>query len=201
MNTQDKRVQRTQRRLTQAFIDLILEKGYEAVTIQEITTRAEVGYRTYFRHYADKDALLLDVLRTTVAELRGLMTFPPLAEVVEEVENTRINRHNSRIIFEHVQANADLYRVFFLSKHITLAPAFAFARQEAFDILSTAPNSQIPHNIIAHHVVSSLFGLIEWWLENDMPHPPERMADYMAALVMNPIKSLLIAQPALDAES
>ena len=50
MDTQDRRVRRTQNLLAKALIALTLEKGYEAVTIRDITQRADVAYATFFRH-------------------------------------------------------------------------------------------------------------------------------------------------------
>lgn len=190
MNPDDKRVQRTHKKLTEALVALTLEKGYEAVTIQDITTRAGVGYRTYFRHFNDKDELLLYVLRFSVTELRNLAIFPPMDGSLSQAEAVKLNEHNSRIIFEHVGAHSDLFRVFFRSKHITLKPAFQYVRQEAYDILTTAPDSPIPPEVLAHQIASSIFAMIEWWLENDMPYPPERMGRYLTILMLNPIRQL-----------
>src|SRR5437879_11312519 len=53
MDLQDRRVKRTQKALARALIELTLEKGYEAITIRDITDKAEVGYATFFRHYHD----------------------------------------------------------------------------------------------------------------------------------------------------
>ena len=69
MEVQDRRVKRTQRLLAQALIELTLERGYETVTIRDITERADVGYATFFRHYTDKDALLHEVLEVVLDEL------------------------------------------------------------------------------------------------------------------------------------
>ena len=70
---QDQRVARTRQRLAAALIDLILEQGYEPITIREIVQRAGVGYATYFRHFPDKESLLLDALVT----LGGAALAPP----------------------------------------------------------------------------------------------------------------------------
>ena len=51
---EDRRVTRTRKLLTEALISLSLEKGYEAVTIRDITDRAGVGYATFFRHIRRK---------------------------------------------------------------------------------------------------------------------------------------------------
>lgn len=56
----DRRVQKTKKALTEALIQLILEKGYEYVTIQDIIDRANVGRSTFYIHYENKEQLLLD---------------------------------------------------------------------------------------------------------------------------------------------
>ena len=73
----DRRVRRTKKSLAEALIDLALEKAYDEITIQEITDRADIGYRTFFRHYSDKDELLEDVLSTEMMAMRALMAPPP----------------------------------------------------------------------------------------------------------------------------
>ena len=54
----DPRVKRTRSLLEQAFMDLIQEKGFQAVTVQDITERAGVNRATFYAHFADKYALL-----------------------------------------------------------------------------------------------------------------------------------------------
>jgi AcrR family transcriptional regulator len=39
-------------------MDLFAERGYEAVTVQDIATAAGIGRRTFFRHYRSKEELL-----------------------------------------------------------------------------------------------------------------------------------------------
>jgi AcrR family transcriptional regulator len=73
MDMQDRRVRRTQQALAHAVIALTLEKGYDAITIRDITDWADVGYATFFRHYKDKEALLHDVLDVVLTELMDLL--------------------------------------------------------------------------------------------------------------------------------
>ena len=56
----DRRVQKTKKVLTEALIHLILEKGYEKTTIQDIIDKANVGRSTFYMHYENKEQLLLD---------------------------------------------------------------------------------------------------------------------------------------------
>jgi AcrR family transcriptional regulator len=54
----DPRVKRTRLLLEEAFMELIQEKGFQAVTVQDITERAGVNRATFYGHFADKYALL-----------------------------------------------------------------------------------------------------------------------------------------------
>jgi AcrR family transcriptional regulator len=51
----DRRVSKTRKALKEALTDLILEKGYEAVTVQDVIDRADVGRSTFYAHFIDKD--------------------------------------------------------------------------------------------------------------------------------------------------
>ena len=54
----DPRVKRTRTLLEQAFMELIEEEGFQAVTVQDITERAGVNRATFYAHFPDKYALL-----------------------------------------------------------------------------------------------------------------------------------------------
>ena len=47
----DRRVQRTRHLLNEALMSLIMEKGYEAITVQDIIDRANLGRSTFYAHY------------------------------------------------------------------------------------------------------------------------------------------------------
>ena len=51
----DRRIQRTRQLLDDALIELILEKGYDNITVQNIVDQANVGRSTFYAHFLDKD--------------------------------------------------------------------------------------------------------------------------------------------------
>src|SRR5579864_6444923 len=55
----DRRVARTRATLHQALITLILKKGYEAITVEDICEHANVGRSTFYAHYKSKEELHL----------------------------------------------------------------------------------------------------------------------------------------------
>ena len=54
----DRRVLRTREVLSNALVDLILEKGYEKITVQNIIDQANIGRSTFYDHFQDKQDLL-----------------------------------------------------------------------------------------------------------------------------------------------
>ena len=61
MTAQDRRITKTRKAIYQAFLYLLNQKDYEAITVQEIIDLADVGRSTFYSHYESKE-LLLDEL-------------------------------------------------------------------------------------------------------------------------------------------
>ena len=72
----DRRVQRTRELLQKALIELIGERGYEALTIRDIVDRANVGRTTFYLHYSSKDELFMSCHKAMVSEFH---LGPPLS--------------------------------------------------------------------------------------------------------------------------
>jgi AcrR family transcriptional regulator len=191
MNREDKRVRRTRGRLAAALIELSSEKGYDAVTIQEITGRAGINYRTFFRHYEGKDDLLRDVLRTTLADLQQILQ-PPAAADFQDDAFEEMALKNGRLLYEYVGENSELFEVFLQSGPAAFMPIQELAQAEAAKFIAVLPEKNIPQELLANHMVASTFSFIRWWLENDMSYTPQQMGEFAAQLIMLPIRRLLL---------
>src|SRR6478672_13286337 len=55
----DRRPARTVSALRTALIELMLEKHYDTITVQDIIDRANVGRSTFYSHFRDKEDLLV----------------------------------------------------------------------------------------------------------------------------------------------
>lgn len=175
----DKRIARTRQQLRESLVALTLAHGYEAVTIREITARAGVGYATFFRHYADKDALLLDVLDALIDEMRDMLG---QGEALPSAET------EGRLIFEHVHANSRLYRVLLDGgSQDILARIQQQAMQDVLARFPLAPDGPVPPQLAAHQMVSGVIALIGWWLRNEMPYPPDEMGVLYDTLIIRPM--------------
>lgn len=54
----DRRVRKTREALYSAFISLVIERGYDTVSVQDIIDTADVGRTTFYAHFKTKDELL-----------------------------------------------------------------------------------------------------------------------------------------------
>jgi len=93
----DRRTQRTRRALMSAFVELVLARGYHAVTVGEITGRANVGRSTFYLHYAGKEELLKESLKLPssglVACVAGDVTPQALTALLDHFHEQRsVNR-------------------------------------------------------------------------------------------------------------
>ena len=178
----DPRIRRTRRILREALVSLILEKDYSAISIKEITERAEVAYITFFRHYNGIDELLMEVLDEGLAEL--LRHIETLAGKSEDPAN----EVEGRFIFEYISQKSDLFRILLKSQSVTRIRKSVIHKitrmyQESCSFLRQ-PNSHIPAAIASNHMATSLLALIEWWLENKMsPHPAQMGKIYKALII------------------
>lgn len=188
MESQDRRVKRTQRLLAEALIALTLEKGYAPVTIREITERADIGYATFFRHYHDKEALLADVLEVVLDELIGLIQAKQPAGDPAEV---------GTLLFRYVGEHSALCQVLLSSRgsQTLVRQIMESSTRQVLDDNQPQPDGLVPPEIAAHHLVAAALALIEWWLANQQPYPAERMGQIYRDLIVLPTHALAFAAP------
>lgn len=173
----DRRVVRTRRLLKEALLELVKNKDYEKITIRDVTDQADIGYATFFRHYDGVDDLMLTIFSEIIDDLESLP---------EKHEQDYFKQEGIQL-FEHVLENHWLYQAV-LSSH-------TFSRRLRAHVgemmLSHLQNHQadlaaptFPYELAAIHMVSSLLGLIEWWLESGQPVGVATMAEIYERLVV-----------------
>jgi AcrR family transcriptional regulator len=184
----DRRIRRTRGHLRDALIQLILEQGYDNITIQEITDTADLSRATFYLHYKDKDELLAISLEEMFDELVDSVKDLLLRRKLELQDDNP----PSLPVFEHVAEYADLYRSLLGDRGVssvinrTLSYIARIAEQQFRMLIKEGQEDDlpIPIEIAARHLAGALFSMVSWWLENDMPHTPEEMAQMFHVLTM-----------------
>jgi AcrR family transcriptional regulator len=184
--TADRRIRRTQKLLGEALIAEALDKGYKNITIQDVTNRADIGYRTYFRHYTGLDELLLSVAEERLDQFYEILNLPLPGELIQNPVD--FFKSIGTTLFQHVQDNQQAFRFLLLDDNLrfVLEPILKRACQKAENILSNLPQENIPAGVAANHIVSSTISLMRWWLQNDLPHSPQKTGQIFTDLIIQP---------------
>ncbi len=191
-NNEDRRTRRTRQALEKALIQLVLEKGYDALTIEEITQRADVGRTTFYLHYRDKEDILMrcidgiadDFIKSNPALQAAPAPQQPIIpwEVGSPIYSIIYG------IFTHAEENEDLYRVMMRGEGgIKVSQRFLnIARERAIHYIKmTQPHPELPIDVIANFIASTLLGMLTWWLENNYPHPKAEMVKMFIRLTVS----------------
>ena len=184
----DRRVRRTQQSMRDALIELMLEKPYEKITVQNIIDRANVGRATFYNHYRDKDDLLVrgvaELARSQEDEASGQETN------AQRPEASPPNRFETAGMFRHSQQNRRIHQVLFKRnrENVILAEISAILHahvEEQLNQLKEADDDPpVPLPILAHFISGGLWSLINWWHENDFLYTPEEMDAFFQQIAM-----------------
>lgn len=163
--SEDRRVVRTRRTLRDALIGLIHEKGWDAISVQDICARADVGRSTFYTHFADKEELLLAGFDDLKQYLRAEAASGP-------GRGGRSLRFVPGLV-AHVHDNRRLFRAL-VGKRAAQAVVGRF-RQLVVDLVDeelrpTHADARARH-AVAQFLAGGLVGLVSWSL--DLKQPPE----------------------------
>jgi len=174
----DRRVQRTRKLLREALMELILEEGYDAISIQDITDKANLGRATFYLHFKDKDELLLDVMDQFMDDF--LEQVPQFSQSQWRLEDTKAIAK----LFDFAADHYDLYRILIIGSggitasrqlHQTIAENIKACIQK--DIEEQGADPVIPTDFIANHFAGALLATIYWWLDSDLPYTVDEIAE------------------------
>lgn len=174
----DRRIQRTRKLLRESMLQLFLERGYDDISIQDVTDKANLGRATFYLHYREKDDLLADVMRWQFEEFVSVAP-PIISPKTKTVDPKRIQQ-----LFEYAESRYDFFRILMIGKGSVVGSRYLqqairddYRRdidrmQEEYGIVPS-----IPREFIENYYAGAMISLIYWWLDNDMPFTPEEMAD------------------------
>lgn len=201
---EDRRTQRTRKMLEDALLALIEEQGYDSITVQQITNRANIGRATFYLHYKDKEQLLLTTLQALHNDLEKQLS--PLTFEDLTAENSRL----ITTVFQHVAEHHYLYRVLlsergaaFARHSLTTYITRQAERYGVIGLLSTLEGfaPAVPLSLLAEYVSGTIISTVSWWLDHGMQKTPEEMGQIVHQLCTTSIVSILGIDPAhLQAE-
>ena len=164
----DRRVRRTLTHLREAIVDLVDDKGYQAVTVEHICERAEVTRATIYAHIRDKEHLLSSVADGLVDDCLQV-----LAEAGFETDH-----HGERLVvlFEQARGHEVAFRLVLRGEGD--GTALRRLRQRLGEIVAEAVATTVaelrcspvvPLELVAELVTGEILAVLGWWIEHDEP--------------------------------
>jgi AcrR family transcriptional regulator len=190
IETSDRRVQRTRRALHQALIELILEKRYDKITVQDIIDRADVGRSTFYAHFLDKDDLLVQGLAMFSDRLQAHLETPE--HHGEEPEHVL----HSLTFFRHADMHHELYRAMQEGggADVIMEAARKHLSNDIDGHLSTrfpdGTGADIPVPVITNFLAGAMLSVLMWWLDAGRPYSPEEINAMFRQLAMGAVDRL-----------
>jgi AcrR family transcriptional regulator len=177
MSKVDRRILRSQEAIKTAVIELMSEKSFDQITLQEIADRANVSRRTVYLHYMDKFDLLDKLIEEHINELRELAESASYMDFID----------GNLIWFKYFESHYLFFSTMLASKG---APSF---RKQFLEfvmeglrnevILTEGKNKGINEEVILRFIAGAYVEIVEWWFANGMPNPPQIMAKQLGILI------------------
>ncbi|HEY6233731.1 MAG TPA: helix-turn-helix domain-containing protein [Candidatus Elarobacter sp.] len=183
----DRRVERTRRAILDAFRELVLTRGYDAISVRDIVETAGVGRSTFYEHFDDKDGLFQASLH-------------PLLSVLAEAIGDGPHLERLQMVIAHFGHNRRLARIMLAGPGRRLMARFlselienrlmVMARQ------TRGAKPMVPLRLIATHLAEAQLGLIEAWMFAKVACAPEAVAHALQASASASAAALLARKAA-----
>lgn len=188
-NKTDRRVQRTKQALRKTLLELIKEKGYDSISVEEITQRADIGRTTFYLHYKDKEDLLVDEFSELANERARTLSEIPFSTWLPDLENPDRTIESKPIepllmVFQHVANHTDIYRILLQNEKSDriLERIRKIVSQSITEFMQMKIENdpipilfEVPIDLLAAYFSGALLSCVDWWLDQGKAYSPEEM--------------------------
>ncbi|OZB93669.1 TetR/AcrR family transcriptional regulator [Paenibacillus sp. XY044] len=182
----DLRIVRTKQSIRKAFYELIREKGYEAITIQDIADRAMINRNTFYLHYQNKPDLLDICMDELLSELKQTVVLCPF-----HMNPFRMSRLETvmQAVLEHISGSITFYYAM-LVEESRIYPFRAKMENIIKEKLDEGWNPgqensplAMSKELLLEYLVSAFMGIVIWWIKNDRPLPATEVSSQFSGIV------------------
>lgn len=177
MSTVDRRIIKSKEAIKKAVIELISEKNFNQITIQNIADKANVSRKTIYLHYLDKFDLLDKLIEEHINELEELRDASSEMDFID----------GGLIWFEYLEKN-----YLFFSTMLASQGALSFRNRflefvieglKGEVTIAEGKNQGFSEEVILRFIAGAYVELVEWWFKNEMPYSPRDMAKQVGILI------------------
>jgi AcrR family transcriptional regulator len=182
------------------LLELVKEKGYEGVTVEEITARANLGRTTFYLHYQDKEELLLENLEQHLTALVDGINNRSLILWFHESQDYLV-----KSIFATVKENSDIFSLIIREQSNKVYDRFrGIMARVATKMITESPRAEIqtsqlpiPVDYIIDYFSGAMWASIVWWARADFVQSADAMTERFRSLFFSGVlRALGVEEPA-----
>jgi len=179
----DRRVRRTRKALHSALLTLMTEKSYDAITVQEIIDRADVGRSTFYSHFIDKR----DLLDSGFQDLNQMLAQPPPSAARSRDGMLRF----SLPLLQHAYAHQRLARALVARRGVSPVQdrfhqvLISTIRAELDELVAQHHGALRADDLTVDYIAGALQAVITSWLDT-APHKTPREVDALFHTLVDP---------------
>jgi AcrR family transcriptional regulator len=180
--------------LKDALVTLISKKGFEAVTIQDILDRANVGRSTFYMHFENKQ----DLLHSCFEDFSRLFEQHNIGISNNGKDSEYFKRSEFTLgLFRIIELNRRLFKAILgkdgmamFSGHIH-SYIYAHVSETLKALMQNKDASSLQLEILANYLTSAFLGTLKWWVDRDMPCTAEELDKNFIRFALYDIQQVL----------
>ena len=168
-----RRVARTKAAIEDAFVQLVIERGYDRVAVEDIADRADLARATFHAPFPNKEAVLFSVFTRLIRDL-----LPRIAYRSGPWDEVR--RDAMQAAYRHAAEMPDLYRACLSDARTRQAYLSILSRgaernfRDRLNALGHQPRVPVP--VMARAFVGAHVAILEAWLAGELDGDAEQLA-------------------------
>ncbi|MCR5698203.1 MAG: TetR/AcrR family transcriptional regulator [Treponemataceae bacterium] len=186
----DRRQVKTRKAIFEAFINLITEKNYNKITIQEIIDEADIGRSTFYSHFQTKDELLMALCQDIfhhILETANDAHHTHGHQQVEGVPNSVIChmlqhiKENDHKILTLLSCEGNEFFLKYFKENLNKLMFINFIKDRPKNELEDTKLP--PQDFLLNHISGSFVEMIQWWIKNGMKESPEELDAWFSRVI------------------
>lgn len=176
----DRRQRKSREAIFSAFTDLLAQKDFSRITVEEIIDRADVSRSTFYAHFETKEFLLKELCGELFCHVFDVVDNHPDHRHIFQCDEeapvfTHLFRHlmkNDHNILQLLSGqNNELFLQYFRAGLETVA-----VRQ--LPLFASRKDPRLPDSFWIDHITSTFVETLRWWVRNGMQESPETITEY-----------------------
>lgn len=182
----DRRQKKTREAIFNAFAELLSEKKYNQISVQEIIDAADIGRTTFYAHFETKDFLLKElceelfdhIIDTALGHEHGHYHY--YCDYANDSVFLHLLKHlqeNDRHILELLSSENNEILLKFFKSNLKKLIISQYSRN------GRLKNPVLPEDYLINHISSSFVEAVNWWISQRMEVQPETVTEYFLATI------------------